>query len=305
MSIPGTPETILAVERLTVRYSRATVLEDVSLAVPRGAVYVLLGRNGAGKSSLVRCALGLQKPGSGTARLFGADAWRTRGQAMARVGVLPEDPDAPPEMTAREISAFCGRLHAGWDEEGVRRRLTRVAVPLDLPFRRLSKGQKAAVMLALCLAPRPELLVLDDPTLGLDAVARRTLYDELIGDLADRGVTVFLTTHDLAGIEGLATHVAILKGSRVVVEGELDTLKARFRRIRRGAAPQNDGETWAPFTAVSNRVREWGADAVVSNFAPEALERFTARPGVTGVEVEAVSLEEVFVALTGDVEGAA
>jgi len=219
-------EAAVVVRGLSVRYGRRLVLEDVSLSVPRGAVYALLGRNGAGKSSLVRCLLGQQKPESGELRLFGRDAWRFRQELMARIGVVPEEPDAPPELTARELVAFCGRLTPRWNAAAVLDRLARFAVPLTTTFRKLSKGEKSAVMLALALGHDPELLVLDDPTLGLDVVARRAVFTEVIGDLAERGTTVLVTTHDLAGIEGIADKVGILRGHRLAVEGELEALKA-------------------------------------------------------------------------------
>jgi len=221
---------VLAVRDLTVRYGRQVALDAVSLAVPRGAVYALLGRNGAGKSSLIRCLLGQQLPARGSLGLFGLDPWKNRPALMARVGVVPETPDAPPELSAEQLSALCGRLNRQWDRAGVAERLRRFDVPARTPFQRLSKGQRGAVMLALALGHGPELLVLDDPTLGLDVVARNAVFGEVIGELADRGTTVFVTTHDLAGIEGLADRVAILAGGRVVLEEEMEALKARWAR---------------------------------------------------------------------------
>jgi ABC-2 type transport system ATP-binding protein len=203
------------------------LLHDLRLAVPRGMVYALLGRNGAGKSSLVRCLLGQQKPTAGSARLFGRDAWAHRAWAMARVGVVPEEPDAPPEMTAAQILAFAARVYARWDAASTRARLARFA-PLDVPFARLSKGQKGAVMLALALGHSPELLVLDDPTLGLDVIARDAVFGEVIGDLADHGTTVFITTHDLAAIERLADRIGILSGGRLALDEDVESLKARW-----------------------------------------------------------------------------
>jgi len=141
-------------------------------------------------------------------------------------------------------------------------------------------------------------LVLDDPTLGLDVVARRMLYDELIGELADRGTTVLLTTHDLAGVEVLADRVGILNGAKLVVDESLDALKGRFRRIRCGQSSATSD--FDPFVCVSVTRRDWGVDAVVSNFDEERLERFrTSRPG-TDIEVGSLSLEEIFVALLGE-----
>lgn len=224
---PAGAEPAVDLRGLTVRYGRQLVLDAVSLTVPCGAVYALLGRNGVGKSSLLRCLLGQQKPQGGEARLFGQDAWRFRERLMERVGFVPEEPDAPPELTARELVLFCGRLNLRWDEASVIGRLERFGVPLQTPFRRLSKGQKGAVMLALALGHAPELLLLDDPTLGLDVVARRAVFGELIGELSDRGTTVLVTTHDLAGVEGVADLIGILHQGRLVLEGELEGLKAQ------------------------------------------------------------------------------
>jgi ABC-2 type transport system ATP-binding protein len=293
-----------AVEGLTVRYGRETACADVSLSVARGAVYALLGRNGAGKSSLVRCLLGQQRPSSGRAMLFGEDVWKARTHLMARVGVVPEEPDAPPAMTARQIAGFCRRLYPSWDQAGVDRRLERFGVPPGVPFGRLSKGEKGEVMLATALGHAPELLVLDDPTLGLDAVARKDLYEELIGELADRGTTVFLTTHDLSGVEGIATHVGILKDGRLVLDEEMETLKARFRRIRYGNDRSGErsafGTELDAFEAVRVRVRGWGIDAVVSNFAESLFEQFRMIDGVVDAEVSPMSLEEIFLAVVGE-----
>jgi ABC-2 type transport system ATP-binding protein len=294
----------IRVEGLTVRYGRTTACTDVSLSVEAGGVYALLGRNGAGKSSLVRCLLGQQKAASGRALLFGTDAWTSRQSAMTRTGVTPEDPDAPPSMNARELSDFCRRVYPRWDGAAVAARLSRFGISPKTAFGQLSRGQKAQVMLALALGHGPELLVLDDPTLGLDAVARRALYEEIVGELADRRTTVFLTTHDLAGFEGIATRVGILKDGRLVLDEPLESLKARFRRIRyanRQTETRTDfGTELDAFDAVRVRVRGWGIDAVVSNFDEAAFERFRAIDGVENATAEALPLEEVFLAVAGE-----
>jgi ABC-2 type transport system ATP-binding protein len=293
-----------ALRGVTVRYGRVTACEAITLSVPRGEVYALLGRNGAGKSSLLRCLLGSQKPDEGRALLFGRDSWKERTGLMARVGVVPEEPDAPPAMTARQIGDFCRRIYPRWDEKTVAERLARFGVPTDQPFQRLSKGQKGEVMLAVALGHSPDLLVLDDPTLGLDVVARRALYEELVGELADRGTTVFVTTHDLAGIEGIATRVGIMKDGRLVLDEEAETLKSRFRRIRYGSRMTETrtayGTELDAFEAVKVKVRGWGIEAVVSNFDDSSFERFRSIDGVCDAEASAMSLEEIFLALGAD-----
>jgi ABC-type multidrug transport system ATPase subunit len=236
-------ESAIEVSNVTVRYGRLTAVDEVTLNVPRGSVYALLGRNGAGKSSLVRCLLGQRQPDAGVIRAFGQDVWTRRAALMQRIGVVSEEADAPPEMTIDQLERFCSELYAHWDHKEINARFDRFEVSRRSRFGALSKGQKKQVLLALALAMSPELLVLDDPTLGLDVVARKSLFEEVIAELADRGITVFLTTHDLAGIETLADRVAIMRDGAAVVEEDLDALKARFRRIRFAAEPDAFAET--------------------------------------------------------------
>jgi len=220
----------IAVRELTIAYGTRTVVEDVCFEVAPGSVYALLGRNGAGKSSIIRSLLGQRRAIHGEIRLLGLDPWTRRAELMAQVGVVPEVPDFPSEMPARRIAAFFAGLYPCWDAAGFAQRLRRFEIPEGQPTGQLSRGQRAQLALSLALSHGPELLALDDPTLGLDAVARHELFDELIGELADRGTTVFVTTHDLAGIEGIADRVGMLHGGRLIVDEEVESLKARYRR---------------------------------------------------------------------------
>lgn len=302
----STNSAVAGFDRVTVRYGAVTAADAVTLVVPRGSVYALLGRNGAGKSSLVRCLLGQQKPSSGLALLFSDDAWQTRRTAMERVGVVPEEPDVPPAMTAAQAVAFCSQVYPRWDGQGVADRLRRFEVPTAVPVGRLSKGQKGQLALALALGHGPELLVLDDPTLGLDVVARRELYEELVADLADRGTTVLITTHDLAGVEGIALRVGILRQGRLVLDEDMEALKARFRRItfgRRPAVEPAAERALAAMGAVRVAGGEWGFEAVVERFAEDRFGRFASEAGVVESEARAMSLEEIFVAVCGEERG--
>lgn len=289
---------IVRIDGLTIRYGRKTAVDNLSLTVPRGSVYALLGRNGAGKSSLVRCLLGQQKPSSGSIALFGEDVWRRRAALMERVGVVAEEADAPPDMTVAGLARFCASLYSRWDAGVVDARLRRFGVAPSSRYGDLSKGQKKQVALALALAMSPELLVLDDPTLGLDVVARKSLFEEVISELADRGITVLMTTHDLAGIEAIADRVGIMKDGALVLDDAMEAIKARFRRIRYAAgAVALDGSTLAP-----TAVRTWGggAEAIVTNYDDVAFERFRGASGGTAVEVAPMSLEEIFIAVCGE-----
>ena len=281
-------ETLLECRGVAVRYGRRALFGPLDLAVPSGAVYALLGRNGSGKSSLVRVLLGLQPPTAGHVRLLGRDPWRERPALMRDVGFVAEEPQAPPEMTAAALVAFGARLHPTWDAAGALGRLARFAVPVTTPFGRLSKGQRKQVELALALAHRPRVLVLDDPSLGLDPVARRALFGELLAELADAGTTVLITTHDLEAVEGVADRVGVLAGGRLVVDEALEELKSRFRRVHLGRGVGAAAEAaLAGLGPVAREERPWGVEVVVSRWRDDAAP----------LEGRPMSLEEIFAAL--------
>lgn len=293
---------IVEVEGLSLSYGRHRAIDRLSLSVAPGEVYALLGRNGAGKSSLMRCLLGWQRPQDGSCRLFGKDCWRERARLMTRVGVVPEEPDAPPQMTALALSRLVARLRPRWRPDEYEKRLRRFEVPLKVPFRKLSKGQKAQVMLALALASEPELLLLDEPTLGLDAVARRTVFEELVAELADRGTTVFLTSHDLAGIESIASRVAFMRHGALLLDEDLESLKARFRRLYLAAEPlvgnASVGACLERLAVLTRTPRGRRVETVVSRFDPALAEDLRSAVDGKPYEEQAMSLEEIFVAVT-------
>lgn len=218
-------DSVVRVENVSVKYNKQLVIDQVSFEVARGSVYALLGRNGAGKSSLMRCLLGLQKPTSGQVRVFGEDVWTHRARLLARAAYVPETSDAPGQLRVRDVVAFHQSMYPTWDQDSVKARLARVGVSETAMVSALSKGQRALFTLALALGSKPELLVLDDPTLGLDVVARNDFFSDFIGELADRGTTVILTTHDLAGVEGIADRVGILQGSRLALDEDVEQMK--------------------------------------------------------------------------------
>lgn len=282
---------VLRASNVSIRYGRKIAVDDVSFTVEPGGVYALLGRNGAGKSSLVRCLLGQLRADRGSVELFGRDAWRGRARLMLRVGVVSEEADAPPASRVRNLAAFHARLYPQWQQGAFEERLARFGIASAERYGDLSKGQKKQVALAFALATSPELLILDDPTLGLDVVARKSLFEEVIADLADRGITVLITTHDLASVESIADRVGILKDGRLVLDEDAETLKARFRRVRvAGPAP-----VLAEAELVVASARSWGSgtEAIVTNYRETALEGLRA-------DTTRMSLEEIFIAVAGE-----
>ena len=296
-------DAVVKLDGLTIRYGKLTAVDDLSLAVAKGGVYALLGRNGSGKSSTVRCVLGQQRPVAGRSRILGFDSWKERQRAMERVGVVPENPDVPPETTAEHLERFMSRVTPFWRSANYFGRLDRFRVPRKQRFSRLSKGQQRQLALAVALAGSPRLLVLDDPTLGLDAVARRKLYEELIGELADRGTTVFLTTHDLTGIEGIADRVGVLREGTLLVNEPLEGLKARYCRLiwsaQEGVSRQRIDSGLQHIGAVSSGANE----AVVEKFSEFGFDRFRQEAPVDVTRIDSLSLEEIFILLCGEERG--
>ncbi len=287
---------------ITVRYGSRKAVDGVTLTVAPGSVYALLGRNGSGKSSLVRCLLGQLRPQEGRAELFGDDVWRHRARLMERVGVVPEDPDAPPETRVKDLAWFSSKLYSRWQESAFMRRIDRFGIAPAARFGDLSKGQKKQVSLALALATSPEILILDDPTLGLDVVARKSLFEEVLGDMADRGITVLVTTHDLAPVESIAERTGILLNGRLVLDEDMETLKARFRRIRFTSQPMALEQA----NLVAATVRQWGTgtEAVISNYDDVHFARLRGETQLPIAEVVPMSLEEIFIAVAGETPGA-
>jgi len=280
------------IEGVTIRYGRKTAVDAATLNIARGSVYALLGRNGAGKSSLVRCMLGEQKPQQGSVALLGEEVWSHRTALMQRVGVVSEEADAPPSMRVGALARFSSSLYPQWNRAAFDERLARFGVASRARFGDLSKGQKKQVSVALALAHEPEVLVLDDPTLGLDVVARKTLFEEVIAELADRGTTIFITTHDLAGVETIADRAGVMIDGRIVLDEEVEALKSRFRRVRFAARPAAVGDL------ATAAVRTWGngTEMIVTNYDPSTR--------IDAADVAPMSLEEIFIAVAGEEGGA-
>ncbi|REJ82231.1 MAG: ATP-binding cassette domain-containing protein [Acidobacteria bacterium] len=219
----GSGETAVRVSGLTFRYGRRPVLDDIDLDVPAGSSYAVVGRNGVGKTSLVHLLCGLRSPERGELTVLGRDPALHRAQLVEEIGVVLERPTAPPDATLASLARLTGTLR-DVPVDTICSRLARWDLPLGSRFGELSRGQQGQVGLQLALAGAPRLLVLDDPFLGLDVVARAELVEALIEEMAQRDLTVLFTSHDLDLVHRLATHVAVLRGGRVAASGPLDAM---------------------------------------------------------------------------------
>lgn len=211
-------------------FAARAVLMDLNLRVPRGSLFGFLGPNGAGKTTTIRILLGLLRASGGTARVLGCDAWRDGPRLRRQVGYLPGDIRFYEQMTGRATLSFLGSARGGGCEAEIRR-LTRV-LDLDLSrrIRTYSRGMKQRLGLIQALMHRPQLVILDEPTVSLDPLMRQALYDELRRVVAD-GRTVLFSSHTLSEVEALCDEVAILRDGRLVEQERIEVL--RLRAVRR------------------------------------------------------------------------
>lgn len=283
---------MIEVEGLTHRYGRRLAVDDLTLRVEPGEVRGLLGHNGAGKSTTIRCLLGLQRPAKGRARVFGLDSWKHGVEIRRRAGYVPEDLQFYPWMTVEETLRFVRAFHPTWDEALQARMSQRLELPLRQKMGELSRGTTAKVALLCATAFRPEALILDDPTSGLDALVRREFLEQVIDVASEEGRAVLFSSHVLDEVERIADSITIVVAGRKVFESRVDDLKSALRRVRvafAGDAPELPAAIWSDR---SGRVGTLVTDA----WSPELEARLRAL-GATEISCEALSLEDAFVAI--------
>ena len=209
------------------RFGESRALNGLDLTVPAGTVLALVGRNGCGKSTAIRCLLGLERPDAGRVELLGEDPWAMGPKTKQRLGYLSERGVPFPWASAADLAAFCAPLYPHWDAALQAELLSRFRIDPRRSLRTLSLGQQRAVGLLLALCPCPEILILDEPAANLDPVLRRTFLDLVKALAVGSGRTVLFSSHILSDVERLASRVALLHEGRLAVEGETAALSER------------------------------------------------------------------------------
>jgi len=286
----------IVIERLIKHYGSRRVVDAVNLRVPAGCVYGFLGRNGAGKSTLIKTLLGMVQPDVGRATLLGEDFRDLRSATRARIAYLAEGHPLYRWMRVGEAARFTRRFYPTWREalfEGI---LDHFRISRRQKIGKLSNGQRAQVSLALALAPDPELLILDDPTLGLDTVVRREFLESLIHLIQRNGRTIFFSSHMLSDVERVADRVGILADGVLRVDCPTDHFKSAVRRVVMefsGAVPRFP----ACAGLVSQRALGGKLELVVVDFGNQHRE-LAESLGATDLDVLEMNLEDAFIAYT-------
>ena len=288
-----TTEPAIAIDRFTKRFGRDYAVRDLSLEVAPGTIVGLLGLHGAGKSTTLRALLNLVAPTSGTLRVLGLDSVRDSFEIRRRVGFVSERSCLYPWMTVREAVWFVSRMYDTWDEALASSMIARLELPFDRRLCDLSRGMRATVDLVLALAPRPEILVLDDPTAGLDPLVRRDFLETVIANLQSEGGTVFYSTHLLQELESVADEVAILDHGQLMLRGTIAELKSRTKKLR-VVYPDTVPERFGVEALLHAERGAHHAMLTVSSFDP-GIEKQLLEAGAESVEVIDLSLDEIFV----------
>ena len=229
MSAAGFSEAVISVTELTRRFDSATALDSVSLSLPRGAVYGLVGANGAGKTTLIKHIMGLLRAQSGSVRVFGLDPVADPVGVLSRIGYLSEENDLPGWMRVDELIRFSRAFYPAWDDDYAEELRQSFALDPAAKIKNLSKGQKARAGLLIALSYRPDLLVLDEPSSGLDPIVRRDILGAIIRTIADEGRTVLFSSHLLEEVEQVADHVTMIDRGKIVLSGALDAIREMHR----------------------------------------------------------------------------
>ncbi len=280
----------LQISRFSKRYGDRYAVEDLSLEIDAGTVFGLIGRNGAGKSTTIACTLGLIRSSAGSIKLFGQ---ALTPQLFERIAYVPEINELDGWMTPLQHAEFRRRCFARFDVAAMHAAMERFEIEPRRAVRKLSKGQRQAVALVLAFAQRPDLMILDEPSSGLDPVLQRRLLDQIVSAAAD-GVTIVFSSHQIGQVEQAAERVGIIDRGRLVLEADVDDLRARrvlieayFEQLPNLTALR------VPFDVDGTRVRAYAnGDASDVESALRALNPIS-------VAQREMTLEQVFFATIG------
>jgi ABC-2 type transport system ATP-binding protein len=293
----GCENPVIAIENLTRHFGANTALDAVSLRVPRGSVFGLVGANGAGKTTLIKHVLGLLKAERGSVRVFGKDPVADPPGVLGKIGYLSEEHDLPGWMRVWELMRYTRAFYAGWDEKYAQELRQRFELDPQARAKHLSKGQRARAGLLLALAHHPELLVLDEPSSGLDPIVRRDILEAIIRAIAQEGRTVLFSSHLLHEVERVSDHVTMIHQGKIVFSAPIDEIKGGHSALTvRFADAQTRPPTMAGVLSWQGSGHEWTA---VYHGETAALATAAARCGGQVVERRVPSLDEIFVARVG------
>lgn len=286
---------VVELKDVVIRYPHAEAVRGLTLEVQAGRCHALFGRNGAGKTSTLRALLGLLHPERGTLRLFGLDPARHEAEVKSRLAWVPDAPAFHPWMTVQETLGWSRTLRTRWSDDVQEHLLGRFELDRGAPASTLSRGQKTQLALVCALASDPELLVLDEPTNGLDPLVRRQFLEAVIGVFQDREPekkTLLVSTHLISEFEGVVDDFTVLSQGRAVLTSTADDARARFCRLQAWFDDAVPGAV--PMKTLKPPRREGRMLELVLDSARDEAQRWLTGAGAVKIDASALSLEDIF-----------
>jgi ABC-2 type transport system ATP-binding protein len=284
-------EPAIKIEGLHFSYGRKKVLKGVDLEVPKGSIFGFLGRNGSGKTTTIKTLLGLQKPQAGRCIVGGLDSVTQTLEIRKRIGFMAEDQQMYGWMTVSRIIKWVAGFYPNWDYTFADELLDILRLPRNIKVKALSKGQNSSLALLLALGHRPEIVILDDPTLGLDPIARKDFLRHVIDLLQSNGVTVFFSSHLLYEIEPVADHIAILDDGVIIKASATEQLRESVRRF---ALTPTSGADFGNVPGILDVLRVGANVSVTLEDCDQAKRGSLKGMSVNGMTETALNLDEIF-----------
>jgi len=294
---------IVKISHLTRQFDQQLALDDVSVEVTKGQVFGIVGENGAGKTTLIKHMLGQYVAQQGSVEMFGEDPVDSPESVLAKIGYLSEEPELPAWMTVKELINYTAAFYPAWDENYANELIKAFALNLEKRVRDLSKGQKARVGLVLAQAYKPDLLLLDEPSSGLDPNVRRDILSAVIKTVSDEGRTVIFSSHLLEEVERVCDHLIMLDKGRVLLFDSMENILAKHRRFIIRDNEKLNRKTWSELSEVihvESSENEWLVDIFGD------IDNFRARLDDLNSAVLSernLSLNEIFVSRTSSALG--
>jgi ABC-2 type transport system ATP-binding protein len=275
------------------KFGKFEAVKNVSLRVPRGTVFGLLGVNGAGKSTVIKMIMGHLRPTTGEVRVLGRGLDEDLLGIRRRVAYVSENRYMYDWMTVEESIGFTRAFHETWDDQKAADLLKRFSLPAEKKVRQLSRGNRARLCLLLALSFNPELIVLDEPTSGLDPIVRRDFIENIVAEIAEEGKTVLFSSHIVEEVERVADYVGIMDEGALLMVSTIDDIKLSYKRVRyatNGTRPEVAGVPGVLMVENGRHEQVLTVHGVVD----ETL-RLLGERGVKNPEVLPISLEDIFV----------
>jgi len=288
----------LELHELRKSYRDVVALDGLTLRVPRGSVFGLVGRNGAGKTTTLNLLVGLLHPDAGWARIDGHDAHRDGPRARRAIAFVPEEGGLYPWLSVEETARYWRRLSGTWDESAFRHCLERFDLPRKRTVVRLSKGMRTQLLLALAVAKQPRTYILDEPTSGLDPVVRRHVLRFLDEEARREGRTVVLSSHVLSELNDICTHVAVIDRGRLKLESDMGELRTTWRKYTFSSDGHNLDSALRALAISGCEVRGDTYSVYVRGDHEQTLLGLRALP-ISDLQISEMQLDEIFFTVLG------